>query len=57
MKSSKPAVTSASTPSTRAIIASGSSFEKSETASAHSDSITTQSNKEPSWPPHTAATR
>jgi hypothetical protein len=55
MKSRKPALTSPSTPSTRATMASGRWRENSATASVHSDSIIAHSSSEPSCPPQTPA--
>ena len=46
-----------STPSTRARNAGGRLEEPAATASVQLDSIRIQSSSEPSWAPHTAATR
>ena len=57
MNSTKPTLISPITDSTRATIASGRCREKRATASIHIASIISHSSSEPSWPPHTPASR
>ena len=53
MKEMKPTLTQPSTPSTRAMKASGRWRENTVTATVHNDSDIAHSSKEPSWLPHT----
>ena len=57
MNSKKPTDTQPSTPTTRATMACGRLNENAATAAVHKANISTHNNKDPSWPPHTAATR
>ena len=57
MKSRKPTETKPITPKTRATISPGKCLLKIATASVHELNIKAHNNKEPSWPPHTAAIR
>ena len=57
MKAMKPAPSTPITPSTRAAISSGRWVLKKLTATIHKQRIRHHSRNEPSWPPHTPATR